>query len=60
MSILKVSAVLVSLSLVLIIAISNTDAIYIQRAVVPIPGAIWLIVSGLGFLGWFRRESAIS
>jgi hypothetical protein len=29
-------------------------------SVVPIPAAIWLFASGLGFLGWFKRQSISS
>ena len=31
----------------------------IQTSVVPVPGAIWLFMSALGFIGWIRRKHAL-
>jgi hypothetical protein len=37
-------------------AVGGDRRIYFQ--VVPIPAAVWLFVSGLGLLGWFRRRQS--
>jgi hypothetical protein len=38
--------------------IFSTDFAISSTSVVPIPGAVWLMLSGLGLLGFMRRKSA--
>jgi hypothetical protein len=33
------------------------SGIDLNRTAVPLIGAIWLLMSGWGFLGWFRRDT---
>jgi hypothetical protein len=35
----------------------DTAVRYVRTSPVPVPAAVWLMLSGLGVLGWFRRRT---